>query len=103
MSLNAKKRRRKKIRRIILIIELILLMMLGGLLYVYSKFGKMNFNDLGKVKTNNLDKKTKDLLSGYTTIALYGVDTRVMGDYKNSHSDSIIVCVIDNKRKNSVK
>lgn len=99
MSLNAKKRRRKKIRRIILIIELILLMMLGGLLYVYSKFGKMNFNDLGKVKTNNLDKKTKDLLSGYTTIALYGVDTRVMGDYKNSHSDSIIVCVIDNKRK----
>lgn len=98
MSLIAK-RRRKKIRRVILIIELILLIFLSGLLYVYSKFGKLHFNNIGKADTNKLDEKTKDLLSGYTTIALYGVDTRVMGSYKNAHSDSIIVCVIDNKRK----
>lgn len=94
-----KKQRRRRRRRRLLITELVLLVVLGGMVYFYSKFGKINFEDIGNVTTNKLDAKTKELLSGYTTIALYGVDSRDMTSYKNSQSDSMIICVIDNKKK----
>ncbi|MCR4782464.1 MAG: LCP family protein [Lachnospiraceae bacterium] len=94
-----KKQKRRKRRRIILICELIALIILSVLVYLYSKFGKIDFNDLGNIQTNQLDDKTKELLSGYTTIALYGVDSRDMDSYKNSNSDSMIICVIDNDKK----
>ena len=94
-----KKQRRRKRRRILLVIEFIALIILSLLVYMYSKFGKIDFNDLGNVKKNNLDAKTQELLKGYTTIALFGVDSREMDTYKNAQSDSIIVCVIDNKNK----
>lgn len=94
-----KKQRRRRRRRILLVIEFIALIILSLLVYMYSKFGKIDFNDLGNVKKNNLDAKTQELLKGYTTIALFGVDSREMDTYKNAQSDSIIVCVIDNKNK----
>lgn len=94
-----KKQRRRRRRRVLLIIEFIALIILSLLVYMYSKFGKIDFNDLGDVKKNNLDEKTQELLRGYTTIALFGVDSRDMDTYKNAQSDSIIVCVIDNKNK----
>ena len=96
-KLRAKKKRRR--RRIILAIEIIVLALLGALLYFYSKFGKIDFKDVGKISVNKLDDKTKDMLSGYTTLALFGVDSRDQKAYDSGNSDTIIVCVIDNKAK----
>jgi LCP family protein required for cell wall assembly len=95
--LKAKKKRKR--RRIILIIEILVLIILGVLLFLYSKFGKIDFKNVGQISVNKLDNKTKDMLSGYTTLALFGVDSRDQNAYDTGNSDTIIVCVIDNKAK----
>lgn len=94
-----KKKKRKKRRKIVLIIELLVLVVLCGVLFVYSKLGKINYKDTGKIATNKLDDDAVKKLSGYTTIALFGVDTRDMESYDDSRSDSIMVAVLDNDKK----
>ncbi len=95
----SKKQIRRKRRRRILIIELFLLLMLLGILFVWNKFRLIQWNDIGTIGTNSLDKRTEEILKGYTTVAIFGVDNRTVGDYKGGNSDSIMVCSIDNDTK----
>ena len=95
----SKKQIRRKRRRRILIIELILLLMLLGILFVWNKFRLIQWNDIGTIGTNLLDKKTEEILKGYTTVAIFGVDNRTVGDYEGGNSDSIMICSIDNDTK----
>ena len=95
-----KKQLRRKRRRRILIVELIVLVLLLGGLFVITKLGKINFDSTtGTVATNKLSDKTKKLLTGYTTIAFFGVDNRSSGNYESGNSDSVMICVIDNTTK----
>lgn len=96
LSKKAKRRRR---RRRILIIEIILLIFLLLFLFVWLKFGKIDFQDIGTVDTNKLDTRTEDMLKGYSTIAFFGVDNRDAGVYDSGNSDSIILCAINNDTK----
>lgn len=91
-----KKRRRRKI--LLLVFEvLVLLLLLGALFMVlkYDKIQRMIFKD-GDIKTNEgLGKKQE----GYTTVALFGGDSREGALEKGTHADCIIVATIDHKTK----
>ena len=96
--LTKQQMRRRKQKRI-LKIEFSVLVLLLLVLFVWVKFGKIDFASLKNLATNNLDADTKALLDGYTTIALFGVDNRSNGDYDTGNSDSIMICSINNDTK----
>lgn len=91
--------KKRKKRRVLLVIEMLILLILLALIYVYSKLDRINFNDVGKIQKNKLDAKTEDLLQGYTTLALFGLDNRSNGDFNTGQSDAIMVAAIDNDTK----
>lgn len=95
---SASSRRRRR-RKIILIVEVIVLLLLLAGLFVWFKFGMINFDNISDISMNNLNSETEEVLEGYTTVALFGVDNRTSGNYDVGNSDSIMVCSIDNKTK----
>lgn len=95
----SRRARRRKRRKVLLIIEIVILLLLLGVLFVWLKFGMINFKDVGKVKTNKLSKATEQKLSGYTNFMLFGVDNRKAGDYSTGHSDVQILVSINNDTK----
>ena len=95
---QAKKRRRAKRRKRILVltIELLIFVTLLGIGYVLTKFGKIQthiFTD-GAIVIN--DGVTQE---GYTTIALFGGDSREGALEAGTHADTMIIASIDNKTK----
>ena len=90
---------RRKKRKTLLIIEVIILILVLAFLFVWLKLGKISWDDLKNLRMNKLDDETKELLEGYTNIALFGVDNRSNGNYDSGNSDSIMVCSINNKTK----
>lgn len=95
----AKLRKKRKRRRIILlVIEVLVLLLLLGALYLVSKYDKIqkkSFKD-GDIKTNKgIDSKQ----DGYTTLALFGGDSREGALEEGTHADCIIIASIDNKTK----
>lgn len=95
------KKQRKKRRVLIYVIEIIVLLILLLVLGVWLKLNKI---DRGTIKEedltiNKLDSETQALLSGYTNIALFGLDNRSNGDFDSGRSDSIIVVSINNDTK----
>ena len=80
-SSGKKKKKSKNKPWIIALIAEILVIILGGVLfvnaYINSAFNKMNFEELKDVKVNDdLAEETVKKMTGYTTIALFGVDSR---------------------------
>lgn len=89
-----RKRNKRKKRALILGIEIIILLFLLGTAYVMAKYDKfqsvsINSEDL------NINKGAKK--EGYTTVALFGGDSREGQLEKGTHADTIIVVSIDNK------
>lgn len=95
----SKKEKRRRRRRRILVIEIILLIILLLFLFIWLKFGRINFQTLSNIVSNDLDEKTEEMLKGYTTIAIFGVDNRSMGHYEGGNSDSIMIASINNDTK----
>lgn len=94
-----KKQIRKRRRKRFLIAELFILVILLGVLFVWSKVGMVDWEDIGEIEIN--DPSLNELLSDYMTFAVFGVDNREMGNYKSGNSDSIMIVAI-NKNKNDV-
>ncbi len=95
----SRKQIRRKRRRRILIFEVILLLVLIAGLFVWTKFGMIGYDNITEVRTNEMTTETVEMLKGYTNIALFGVDNRSNGDFDTGHSDSIMVCSINNDNK----
>ncbi|MCI8599128.1 MAG: LCP family protein [Lachnospiraceae bacterium] len=101
------KKQRKKQRRIkligILAAELMLILVLGVGVWGLNKLDKIQ--DLGvnakDVQMNtDMDNATEEVLKGYTNIALFGIDTREMGDLgAGNRSDTILIASINNETK----
>ncbi len=93
----AKKRRAKRRRRAwFLVSEFMVLFILLGIGYLMIKFGKIDhirFED-GEIVTNQGAKQ-----EGYTTIALFGGDSREGELEAGTHADTIMVASIDNETK----
>ena len=98
-ALRAKRRRRKVI---LVILELLILG--GALVWIWTnaKMDKINTDKNFKAKdveNEELSKETKDVLSKYTTIALFGLDNRENNSYSSGNSDVIMLARIDDKTK----
>ncbi len=89
-----KRRRKKRLRAVILFLETIILIMLMGTAYIMAKYDKFQRVEIDDVKVNEGIK-----LEGYTTIALFGGDSREGQLEEGTHADTIIVVAIDNESK----
>lgn len=98
---RASNRRRRKRKLIVFIIEIIILALVLGVLFLYSKLEKIDYEELDttQVEVNELTDETVETLSGYTTIALFALDNRDTGTYTNGNSDVIMVMAINNDTK----
>lgn len=98
-----KKEKRKKKLIAILTLEVLLILVLGLGVFVLGKLGKIqNLGvDADEVTMNNdIDEDTAKLLKGYTNIALFGIDTRKIGELgAGNRSDTIIIASINNETK----
>lgn len=92
-----KKRRAKRRKRVIvLLVELLILAILLGIGYMMLKYDKIQLNPLvaDDISINHGVEN-----EGYTTIALFGGDSREGKLGAGTHADTIIVASIDNDDK----
>ena len=91
---------RSRRRRILFGIEIFLLLILIGGVFIYAKLGKMNFTDLDFSKIGvNTGVSDNNVMKGYTTIGLIGLDGRD-GELKSgARSDTMIIASINNDTK----
>lgn len=94
--MERKRKKRRARRATFLICEILIFVILLGVAYMTLKYNKMQFQAFadGEIQVNEgVDTK------GYTTLALFGGDSRqgVLG--KGTHSDTIIVVSIHDKTK----
>lgn len=94
-------RQRRKRKLILFIVEILVLVILLGGLYVTSKLNLIDKTQLdnAKVEKGEIDDLTKEKLTGYTDIALFGLDNRSEGDYDTGNSDVIMILSINNDTK----
>lgn len=101
-----KKRKKSKNKKLGLILVLEIFVFFGlvagyGWYYVNHALGKMNTDSKPK-EDINVSEAVTDTMKGYTTIALYGLDTREAGNMTNpgaSHSDAIMLVSINKDTK----
>ena len=93
-KLTKKQLRRRKVR--IFVIEMIILVFVLLALFFVVKLNKINRVELKDVEVNELDESTLDTLSGYTDIAIFGVDNRSNGDTDSGRTDVIMVASVNN-------
>lgn len=96
-----KKRGRKKLIAI-LAVEFLLILVLAVGVWGLGKLDKIQ--DLGvnadDVEMNDMNDATEKLLKGYTNIALFGIDTRKVGELgAGNRSDTIMIASINNETK----
>ena len=101
-NMNDKARKKKnKVWGIILAIEIVAVIVIGILFakaYINNTYNKMQYNELKNTHINDdLDEASVKKMTGYTNIALFGIDTRDSGMVDDGvRSDSIIICSINN-------
>ncbi len=101
---SSRKRAAKKKRRFLIFgLEILLLVVLVAGFYVVRQLDRIQKPtvDPEKVEVNEeRPEETVKTMSGYTNIALFGLDTRVAGQLgKGNRSDTIIIASINNDTK----
>lgn len=100
---SKKKAAKKKKRMLIFGIEVLLLLALVIGFYVVRQLDKIQEPEFEaeEVETNEtLSEETKQSMTGYLNIALFGLDTRKAGQLgKGNRSDTIIIASINNDTK----
>lgn len=96
-------RRRRRRRRILFCLEMIVLLILAGGLFLYSKMDNMDFQELNfeNVRVNN-SVADNEVMKGYKTIGLIGLDNRSVGadgNLDSGNSDTMIIASINNDTK----
>ena len=97
VKVRRKKKQRRRRRAIVLVVEVIMLLLLSGVAYAMMKYDKF--------QTVNIDKKDLQVnegieeKEGYTTIGLFGGDSRDGQLEEGTHADTIIIASINNKTK----
>ena len=93
-------RRKRRRRRILFALEILVLLMLVGCLFVYAKLNSLEFVniDLGNIGISD-EVKNNQVMQGYTTIGLVGVDSRDGDLESGTNSDTMIIASINNDTK----
>lgn len=94
---NRKKRKsRRKKRTVILVLEVLVLSLLLGTVYVMAKYNKFQ---TVTIDTDDIEINDGIEQEGYTTVALFGGDSRDGQLEEGTHADTMIIVSIDNKTK----
>ncbi|MCC8162509.1 MAG: LCP family protein [Lachnospiraceae bacterium] len=100
---SQKKKGKKKRRLIIFGVELVAILVLIIGFWVVSKLDTLQRPDVDTEEiqvTETIQESTGQKMSGYTTIALFGLDTRQAGQLgSGNRSDTIIIASINNDTK----
>lgn len=94
-------RKKKKQKRIMLVaIEILVLLLLAVALFIVLKLSKIekdtSFN-VDDIEVNEgLSQESQEIMEGYTTIALFGLDNRSNGNLSSGNSDVIMIASINN-------
>ena len=95
--------KKKKKRGMIIAVEVLLILVVLIGFYVVSKLDQLQHPDMGEGDTavnEGIEEDTVATMSGYTTVALFGLDTRESGQLgKGNRSDTIIIASINNDTK----
>lgn len=92
-------KRRRMIKLIILLIEVVIVaVLIIGMIFV-KNLGLYNQVGLSNINKNDLNEETLASFSGYTTIALFGLDNRDFGELDTGLSDVIMIVNINNDTK----
>lgn len=95
-KLRKKRRSRRRKRALLLAFEIIILMILMGTAYVMAKYEKFQ---TVTIDTEDIEINEGAEKEGYTTVALFGGDSRDGHLEKGTHADTIIIASIDNQSK----
>ncbi len=95
-KMRKKRRNRRRKRAILLAFEVIILVMLLGTAYVMAKYDK--FQTVA-IDTEDIEINEGAEKEGYTTIALFGGDSRDGQLEEGTHADTMIIVSIDNQTK----
>ena len=81
-------------------LEIIVLVVLMGGLFVYAKLGKLNHETINEEEIDVNESVTENqVMKGYTTIALVGIDSRDDKLKSDWNSDTMIIASINNDTK----
>ena len=95
-----RRRRRNTLSRVMFALEIIVLLVLMGGLFVYAKLGKLNHETINEEELDVNESVTENqVMKGYTTIALVGIDSRDDKLKSDWNSDTMIIASINNDTK----
>ena len=95
-----RRRRKSTMSRVVFALEIIILIVLMGGLFVYAKLGNMNYEDLNFENVDvNQSVEENQVMKGYTSIALVGLDSREGELDGDVNSDTMIIASINNDTK----
>ena len=95
-----RRRRRSTLSRAMFALEIIVLVVLMGGLFVYAKLGKLNHETINEEELDVNESVTENqVMKGYTTIALVGIDSRDDKLKSDWNSDTMIIASINNDTK----
>lgn len=91
---------RKQKKLMILAVELVVLLILAVALFVVVKLSRIekdnSFSDKDLEMNEGISAESQEIMSGYTSIALFGLDNRSNGNLSSGRSDVIMVANINN-------
>ena len=98
---DPRKKKKGKRKAVIFGIEIAVLLIFAVGLFVMSKFNRLNSDPIedGAIIVNDLTNVESEVLTGYTNIALFGVDSREGTLQEGAHSDVIMIASINNATK----
>lgn len=95
-----RRRRKSTMSRVVFALEIIILVVLMGGLFVYAKLGKLNHETINEEELDVNESVTENqVMKGYTTIALVGIDSRDDKLKSDWNSDTMIIASINNDTK----
>lgn len=95
-KVRRKRRSRRRKRTIILVLEVIIITLLSGTAYVMAKYDKFQ---TVTINTDDIEINEGIEQEGYTTVALFGGDSREGQLEEGTHADTIIIVAINNESK----
>ena len=95
-AVRKRRRDRKKKRIAILVTEVIIFSLLAGAAFVMAKYDKFQTVTINK---NDLGINDGIGQEGYTTVALFGGDSRDGQLEEGTHADTMIIAAIDNETR----
>lgn len=94
------KKKKKQQKMILLVVEIVVLLILAIVLFVWLKFSKIerdNSFSRGNINVNeDIPEQSVEIMQGYTTVAIFGLDNRSTGNLSSGNSDVIMIASINN-------